>query len=209
MAGNIGILNMTQSVGSFKLAPKDLSHGHFEVKFPHLKFSVWGSDSFLIVPNMHPCTPLLSHRRPPSRTRDRRNYAGFFGCSMGETKGSVSFQCFNESRTNIILKDWLKKRQNNISHQKKTQNTFTPAPKSRKISWWNAGINRDSSLFLMHSWCVGCLIAMLTDYFDDISKKHGDLPRPFIWFSLFFSSFPSHLFATQELHRFTGAGGAH
>jgi len=38
---------------------------------------------------------------------------------MGETKGSVSFQCFNESRTNIILKDWLKKRQNNISHQKK------------------------------------------------------------------------------------------
>ena len=139
-------------------------------------------------------------------TRDRRNYAGFLGVPWVKPKDL--FQCFNESRTNIILKDRLKKRQNNIS-QKKTQNTFTPAPTSRKISWWNAGINRDSLLVLMHSWCVGCLIAMLTDDFDDISKKHGDLPRHFIWFSICFSSFSSHLFATQELHRFTGAGRAH
>lgn len=133
MAGNIGILNMTQSVGSFKLAPKILRHGHFEAKFPHLKFSVWGSDSFLIVPNMHPSTPLLSHRRPPSRTRDRRNYAGFLGVPWVKPKDLS--QCFNESRTHIILKDRLKKRQNNISQKKNTQNTFTPAPKSRKISW--------------------------------------------------------------------------
>ena len=101
-------------------------------------------------------------------TRDRRNYAGFLGVPWVKPKDL--FQCFNESRTNIILKDRLKKRQNNISQKKKTQNTFTPAPKSRKISWWNARINRDSLLFLMHS-CFGCLIATLTDYFDDISQK--------------------------------------
>lgn len=123
MAGNIGILNMTQSVGSFKLAPKILRHGHFEAKFPHLKFSVWGSDSFLIVPNMHPSTPLLSHRRPPSRTRDRRNYAGFLGVPWVKPKDLS--QCFNESRTHIILKDRLKKRQNNIS-QKKIHRTLLP-----------------------------------------------------------------------------------
>ena len=122
------------------------------------------------------------------------------------------FQCFNESKTNIILKDRLKKRQNNVSRKKhKKHRTLLPQRQNpERLVGEMRELTEIACYFFRYihdvsdAWLQCWLIMLMT-----FQKRHGDRPRQFIRFSMCFVKFSvPFLCHTRVASLYRGRGSA-